>query len=307
MTQSKFSTPLNSQIKVTVPWDDFPSDSSIVTIPLTDIYLPKGQPRRYFDEEALARLEKSIQEHGILQPLIVRKGDSDKYELVAGERRLKVAIKLDLAEAPVVIKDLSDEEAFEIALIENLHREELNPVEEVEGVLQLLAHKVKCPTEEVSSLLYRLQNEDKGKVTRNVAGKDTRDKVEEVFTLIGKFTRHSFVRHHLPLLKLPKDVLDALQEGEIAYTKAVAISKVSNNEQRSSLLQESISQKLSLSEIKNRIKALNQETSENDTPNKRFSDFCKRLNKKSKKSSVWDDDQKWARAQELMIELESLL
>lgn len=307
MTQSKYATPLNSQIKVTVPWDDDPDDSSVVTVPLTDIHLPEGQCRRYFEEAALDRLENSIKEHGILQPLIVRKGDSDSYELVAGERRFRVATKLELVEVPVVIKELSDEEAFEIALIENLHREELNPVEEVEGVLQLLAHKVSCTTEEVCSLLYRLQNEDKGKVTRKVTGNDVRERVEEVFTFIGKFSRNSFVRNQLPLRKLPQDVLTALLEGKIAYTKAVAIAKVSDEGERTTLLQDSISQKLSLSEIKKRVKALTQKKSEGDTPQEKISAFCKRINKKSKKSSVWDDDQKWARAQELMIELESLL
>ena len=110
-------------------------------LPLTSICLPAQQPRRYFDPEKLEQLTLSVKEHGILEPILVRpvEGKPDQYELVAGERRYRAAQQLKLTEIPVVIRHLTDTEALQLALVENLQREDLNPVEETEGILQLLS------------------------------------------------------------------------------------------------------------------------------------------------------------------------
>ena len=131
------------------------ADSSLVK--LSDIHRPKEQPRRYFDPTALQELVDSIKLHGILQPLLVRPLPKGGYELVAGERRYRAATEAQLSEVPVVIKELDDEAAWAISLIENLQREDLNPLEETEGILQLLAIKLKSEVEEVPRILYRLQ------------------------------------------------------------------------------------------------------------------------------------------------------
>ena len=104
-----------------------------VTLKLTEIEPNREQPRKRFDEEALAQLAESIREHGILQPLLVKPQTNGTYLLVAGERRWRAARMAGLAEVPVIVKELSDQEAMEIALIENLQREDLNPVEEALG------------------------------------------------------------------------------------------------------------------------------------------------------------------------------
>jgi ParB family transcriptional regulator, chromosome partitioning protein len=103
----------------------------------------REQPRHYFDPEKLEQLVQSIAQHGILEPLLVRPLETNQYELVAGERRYRAALKLGLSEVPVVIRQLNDEEATQLALIENLQREDLNPIEETEGILQLLAFKTR--------------------------------------------------------------------------------------------------------------------------------------------------------------------
>lgn len=131
------------------------ADSSLVK--LSDIYRPKEQPRRYFDPTALQELVASIKQHGILQPLLVRPLPKGGYELVAGERRYRAATEAGLSSVPVVVKELDDESAWAISLIENLQREDLNPLEETEGILQLLAIKLKSEVEEVPRILYRLQ------------------------------------------------------------------------------------------------------------------------------------------------------
>ncbi|MHC0068087.1 ParB/RepB/Spo0J family partition protein [Nostoc sp. UIC 10890] len=128
------------------------------TIKLSDIVLPQQQPRRYFDPQALLELVSSVKQHGILQPLLVRPIGGGKYELVAGERRYRAGQSAELEVAPVVVRELSDDQAFQLALIENLQREDLNPVEETEGILHLLAIRLHCDVEAVKSLLYRMKN-----------------------------------------------------------------------------------------------------------------------------------------------------
>ncbi|HAG85795.1 MAG TPA: chromosome partitioning protein ParB, partial [Cyanobacteria bacterium UBA12227] len=122
MRRTKTSQPLKSKIEV--PWDttgklnaDFQ-----VSIPVDQISLPPNQPRRYFDSEALKQLTESIKQHGILQPLLVRQFGQGKHELVAGERRYRAALEIGLKEVPVVIRELDDNAAFQLALIENLLR-----------------------------------------------------------------------------------------------------------------------------------------------------------------------------------------
>lgn len=111
--------------------------SDAVDIDLTQIQTNPNQPRKNFDEERLAELAKSVEQHGILQPLIVRPSGG-QYELVAGERRLRAAKIAGLTHVPVVIKPLSDREMMEIALIENLQREDLNPLEEADAYKRLM-------------------------------------------------------------------------------------------------------------------------------------------------------------------------
>ena len=109
-----------------------------VSLKLTEIEPNRGQPRKRFDEEALAQLAESIREHGVIQPLLVKPLTSGSYLLVAGERRWRAARMAGLSEVPVIIKDLSEQETMEIALIENLQREDLNPIEEALGYEELM-------------------------------------------------------------------------------------------------------------------------------------------------------------------------
>ena len=144
------------------PWLSSPDADSPAatetTIKLSDIVLPQHQPRRYFDPQALKELVSSVKQHGILQPLLVRPIAGGRYELVAGERRYRAGQSAKLEVAPVVVRELSDDQAFQLALIENLQREDLNPVEETEGILHLLAIRLHCDVEAVKSLLYRMKN-----------------------------------------------------------------------------------------------------------------------------------------------------
>lgn len=185
MRRTKTNQPLKSKIEV--PWDTtgIKNADAPQAMPLERIILPTTQPRRYFDSEALRQLTASVKQHGILQPLLVRPVDGDKHELVAGERRYRAAKEAGLKEVPVVIRELDDKAAFQLALIENLLREDLNPVEETEGILQLLALKLGQSIEEIPTVLYRLQREQKkaSTVTHNVMGEVASDSKS---TIIGR-------------------------------------------------------------------------------------------------------------------------
>lgn len=287
---------------------DVETPTSPERLAISQISFPKQQPRRYFDPEKMEQLVLSIKEHGILEPLLVRSlENSDKYELVAGERRYRAAKEAGLTEIPVVIRELSDEQAIQIALIENLQREDLNPVEETEGVLQLLSLKLQMPTPDVPKLLYRMQHEAKGNVAHNVMGSDEDKAVQSVFAALGTMTWESFVNNRLPLLNLPQDVLEALRQGKIAYTKAQAIARVKDDGHRQELLESAITEDLSLVQIKERIGSLkaspSKELKSKIPPLKSRMDEAYRLIKRSK---VWNDPEKQKQLEKAIALLESL-
>lgn len=271
------------------------------TINLNEICLTQ-QPRRYFDKEAMVALVESIKQHGILQPLLVRPVAPGEYELVAGERRYRAAQAAGLTEVPVTVRHMSDLEAVEYALIENLQREDINPVEETEGILQLLAQSLGQTKSEIVSLLHRMENSAKGKITRNVSGNSEVVFVEQLFASLGRMNWQSFVRTRLPLLNLPEDVLKVLRSGKIAYTKAKAIARVKEQQTRVSLLERAITNNWSLSEIQQQIVALI--PTEEPTPLKQqFETTYAR----AKKAQIWSDPNKKARLESLLKELESLV
>ena len=111
---------------------------STTTLPLRDIESDKNQPRKAFDPDSISQLAASILEHGILQPIAVRPAPAGGYRIIAGERRWRAARQAGLTEVPVVIREVTDEQAMELALIENLQREDLDPIEEAVGYQQLM-------------------------------------------------------------------------------------------------------------------------------------------------------------------------
>ncbi len=116
----------------------FESDTRIETIPLREIEPDPDQPRKTFDNDTLAELSASIAEHGLLQPIAVRPRVTGGYLIVAGERRWRACRMAGLSEVPAIVKDVTDEQAMELALVENLQREDLDPVEEAAGIRELM-------------------------------------------------------------------------------------------------------------------------------------------------------------------------
>ncbi len=269
-------------------------------VPLGAIELPDYQPRQYFDPEKLEELAATVRKHGILEPLLVRPADH-QYELVAGGRRYRAAQLAGLISVPVVVLSLTDQQALEIALFENLQREDLNPVEETEGILKLLSMKLNLPVEELPSFLYRMQKESKGKATDNVIGQEQIQAVESV--LEGLMTFESFMTNRLRLLNLPPEILSALKRGELAYTKASALAKVKEAEVRQQLLEEALAKSLSLSQIREQVKSLSP-GAPTQSLQVRFDTTTKRA---KKVKALWSNPKKRKKLEKLLAQLESLI
>lgn len=198
------------------------SSSASVRLKLMDIIPNKEQPRKNFDDEKLTELTQSIAEHGILQPLLVRPMPDGTYRLVAGERRWRAARAAGLGEVPVVIKEMTDEEASVFALVENLQRADLDPVEEAQGLRKLM--------------------EDFG-LTQ-----------EQVSERVGK--SRPAVANSLRLLKLPATVLESLSKGELSAGHARALAALDDSNAIIEAARTVISKKLSVRETEKLIKTL---------------------------------------------------
>ena len=277
-------------------------------VPIEQITLPAQQPRRYFDPAKMAHLIESVREHGILEPLIVRPIALNQYELLAGERRLRAAQALKLPQVPISSREFSDREAQQIALVENLQREDLNPIEETEAILSLLALSLDVEQPEIIALLNQVSNAQKRNLdlTENVFRQY--EQIENLLQSIGRFTAQSFRSSRLPLLNLPEEILTALRQGKLEYTKARAIAQVKDEAKRKKLLKQAVTKDLSLSAIKEEIAVIRAEESGNAEGDPvdfkvRFDDIHRRV----KRAKLWDDPKKRRRLEKMMGDLEALL
>lgn len=158
------------------------------------------------------------------------------------------------------------------------------------------------PVAEVPNLLYRMQHEAKGKVAQNVLGNEQGQALMALFEELGKLSWESFVSSRLPLLKLPSEILSALRAGKLAYTKAQLIARVKDQQQRQSLLEEAVAADLSLSEIRERVKAL-QPSTDSESPQATIQTITRHITQ----SKVWENPQKWKKVEMLLKKLNDLV
>ncbi|MCL7747478.1 ParB/RepB/Spo0J family partition protein [Halalkalibacter alkaliphilus] len=181
------------------------------------------QPRKTFTEQAIVELSESIAEHGILQPIIARKSIKG-YEIVVGERRFRAAQKAGLKEVPVVIKELDEQKMMELALIENLQREDLNPIEEATAYEKLMDH------------LSMTQ--------------------EQLAARLGKSRPH--IANHLRLLNLPKLVQEFISDGKLSMGHGRALLGLKDKQKLSALLEKILQDKLSVREVEELVNQINE-------------------------------------------------
>lgn len=277
--------------------------TSMRDIPLSAIVVRGSQPRCHFDPEAMKTLAESIKIYGILQPLLVRPIKGGKYELIAGERRYRVAQRLNLPSVPVQVREMSDTEALECALVENLQRQDLNCIEETESILQLLSLKLGITETQVISLLNKIANHKRGKGTDNNVRKEC-EEIRAIFNSLGKLSLEAFRTHRLPLFNLPSELLEALRSGQIEYTKAKAIATLSDLSDRQALLKQSIEKSLSLRQIQAIVK---QQKSDLRSESRQLQNQMETIYKKTKNLKVWSNPQKQEKLKHLLEVWEELL
>ncbi|MBQ8057400.1 MAG: ParB/RepB/Spo0J family partition protein [Ruminococcus sp.] len=202
--------------------NDAENSNEAVTLRIADIEPNRDQPRKEFDEQALAELSQSIMQHGVLQPILVRPLPLGGYQIVAGERRFRASRMAGLTEIPAVIRELSDNETMELALIENLQREDLSPIEEAKG------YKALIDTYSMSQ--------------------------EQVAQTVGK--SRPAVANTMRLLLLPDDVIELLENNDISSGHARALLSLENKALMSSVAEEIVKKNLTVRQVEKMVKDL---------------------------------------------------
>lgn len=189
-------------------------------IDINNIKPNANQPRKTFDEGKLEELADSIREHGLIQPLVVRKS-TNGYEIVAGERRWRAARKIGIKEIPAIVKELSDEENMLLAIIENMQREDLDPIEEAEGISQMIE-------------TYGLSQ-------------------EQVSKSLGK--SRPYITNQLRLLKLPEEIRKMVSDGRLSSGHVRALITIDDEEKQIKLAVQAVEQGLSVRQVEALAKA----------------------------------------------------
>lgn len=223
--------------------NDTEDRNATISLKISEIEPNRAQPRKEFNDAALAELADSISQHGIIQPLLVRPIFGGGYQIVAGERRWRAARMAGISEVPVVIREMSDSEVMELALIENLQREDLNPVEEALGYQSLIE-------------IYGFTQEETAKT-------------------VGK--SRPAITNALRLLNLPREILDMVNSGQISAGHARTLLSFQNPEEMRKAAKLVAEQEISVRELEKMSKKANEEQqisakSKKDKPRVRYFD-----------------------------------
>lgn len=198
-----------------------PAEGGVIYVDINNIMPNASQPRKSFDEEKLQELADSIQQHGLIQPIVLRKAGKG-YEIVAGERRWRAARLIGLKEIPSIVKELTDEENMLLSIIENMQREDLNPIEEAEGLKQMID-------------TYGLTQ-------------------EQVSVSVGK--SRPYITNSLRLLKLAERVQELTADGRISMGHARALAAVEDEERQIELAERAALEGLSVRQIETLAKEI---------------------------------------------------
>ncbi|MBR2715822.1 MAG: ParB/RepB/Spo0J family partition protein [Ruminococcus sp.] len=202
--------------------NDSENSNEAVTLRISEVEPNRDQPRKEFDEQALAELSQSIMQFGVLQPILVRPLIDGGYQIVAGERRYRASRLAGLTEIPAVIRELSDNETMELALIENLQREDLSPIEEAKG------YKTLIDTYSMSQ--------------------------EQVAQTVGK--SRPAIANTMRLLLLPDDVIALVENGDLSSGHARALLSLDNKALMSAIAQDAVKKGLSVRQVEKMVKDL---------------------------------------------------
>jgi len=242
-------------------------DSTEIQVELDKILLPEFQIRAYYDREKIEQIKATISAFGIKEPLLLRPHPQHKdyFELIAGSQRRLAAKELGLNTVPGKVDEVDNLAALKIAIFENEARSDLNPYEKARATLNLIKLALDKNTENTIEFLIALFNaENRGTDKTGIILSQESQIVKQIFNELG-LSWKSFVTNKIPLFKLPIDIKESLEKGEIEYTKAIRIAKIKDEKDRMNLLSEVINAGLSINEINLKISQLQSTESKNET------------------------------------------
>lgn len=217
--------------------EDFITDENLLTVELNKLMAREDQPRKNFDDDSLEELATSIKADGVIQPIVVRKV-GDKYEIIAGERRFRASKLAGLEKVPIVVKNVSDRKARELALVENIQREDLNPIEEAISLKTLMEE-------------YKLTQ-------------------QELSDIVGK--SRSYIANNLRLLNLSDYIKDYLIRGELSPSQGRTLLSLETEEERKKYLDKLLVKEVNIRDVEKKAKQ-----SKNKTEDIFIKDICERL------------------------------
>ncbi|WBB29401.1 ParB/RepB/Spo0J family partition protein [Parvimonas micra] len=217
--------------------EDFITDENLLTVDLDKLKAREDQPRKNFDDASLEELANSIKADGVIQPIVVRKV-GDKYEIIAGERRFRASKLAGLEKVPIVVKNVSDRKARELALVENIQREDLNPIEEALSLKTLMEE-------------YKLTQ-------------------QELSDIVGK--SRSYIANNLRLLNLSDYIKDYLIRGELSPSQGRTLLSLETEEERKKYLDKLLVKEVNIRDVEKKAKQ-----SKNKTEDIFIKDICERL------------------------------
>ena len=217
--------------------EDFITDENLLTVDLDKLMAREDQPRKSFDDDSLKELANSIKADGVIQPIVVRKVD-DRYEIIAGERRFRASKLAGLEKVPVVVKNVNDRKARELALVENIQREDLNPIEEAISLKTLMEE-------------YKLTQ-------------------QELSDIIGK--SRSYIANNLRLLNLSDHIKEYLIRGELSPSQGRTLLSLETDEERNKYLDKLLVKEVNIRDVEKKAKQ-----SKNKTEAIFIKDICERL------------------------------
>ncbi|WBB30866.1 ParB/RepB/Spo0J family partition protein [Parvimonas micra] len=217
--------------------EDFITDENLLTVDLDKLKAREDQPRKNFDDDSLEELANSIKADGVIQPIVVRKV-GEKYEIIAGERRFRASKLAGLEKVPIVVKNVSDRKARELALVENIQREDLNPIEEAISLKTLMEE-------------YKLTQ-------------------QELSDIVGK--SRSYIANNLRLLNLSDYIKEYLIRGELSPSQGRTLLSLETEEERKKYLDKLLVKEVNIRDVEKKAKQ-----SKNKTEDIFIKDICERL------------------------------
>jgi len=286
------------------------ADSTTDFLSLEKIETWSDQPRNHINQQEIELLADSLNNFEQLAPIIVRpiKG-SDKYLIVAGEKRYRAAMLAEKEQIEVKIRTLNDEEAYEIALVENRLREGLNPIDDTIGTLTLLEKKTDLEREEIVNYLHKIGNNKE-------VPSDFLEITEKVFARVSDISIKTFAKKRLRLLNLPTYIFDAIRKGKISYPNAVMFTKIKNEITAQQLLEQAINEHWNREKI---VEKINQVQGGQKKVGNKYSSFSeeelsdtlketyKKLSKASRSQKIIQDKKKRKQLEKIIEAMEKIL